>query len=106
MKLIVQGTGLATGACTGTRYMSSAKSRCPNDSVNAHMIPLLTPMSVLFIIQCIARHNRNVGTVIYTFVLKPVLMSNSYVKSWPHITLVLNPSYNIFMMFTILQGIP
>ena len=39
--------------------MSSAKSRSPIDSVNVHMIPLLTPMSVLFIIQSIARQNRN-----------------------------------------------
>ena len=38
--------------------MASAKSRSPSDSVNVHMIPLLTPMSVLFIIQSIARQNR------------------------------------------------
>ena len=38
--------------------MSSAKSRSPSDSVNVHMVPLLTPMSVLFIIQSIARQNR------------------------------------------------
>ena len=34
--------------------MSSAKSRSPSDSVNVHMIPLLTPMSVLFIRSYIA----------------------------------------------------
>ena len=39
--------------------MASAKSRSPSDSVDVHMIPLLTPMSVPFIIQCIARQNRN-----------------------------------------------
>ena len=39
--------------------MSSAKSRSPSDSVNVHMIPILTPMSVLFITQSIARLNRN-----------------------------------------------
>ena len=33
-----------------SRYMSSAKSRYPIDFVNAHMIPLLTLMWVLFII--------------------------------------------------------
>ena len=38
--------------------MSSAKSRSPSDSVNVHMIPLLTHMSVLFIIQSIAKQNR------------------------------------------------
>ena len=38
--------------------MSSAKSRSPSDSVNVQMIPLLTPMSVLFIILSIARQNR------------------------------------------------
>ena len=40
--------------------MSSAKSRSASDSVNVHMIPLLTPMYVLFIIQSIiAWQNRN-----------------------------------------------
>ena len=39
--------------------MSSAKSRSPSDSVNVHMIPFLTPVSVHFIIQSIARQNRN-----------------------------------------------
>ena len=84
--------------------MSSAKSRSPSVSENVHMIPLLTPMSVLFITQSIARQNRNGDSVHPCF--SPVLMSNSSVKCWPHITFVLNPSYNIFMMVTILQGIP
>ena len=44
--------------------MSSAKSRSPSDSVNVHMIPLLTPMSVLFIIQFIVRQDRKDGVVI------------------------------------------
>ena len=39
--------------------MSSTKSRSPSDFVTVHMIPLLTPMSVLFIIQSIARQNIN-----------------------------------------------
>ena len=84
--------------------MSSAKSRSPSDSVNVHVIPLLTPMSVLFIIQSIARQNRKGDNIhpCYT----PVLMSTSSVKFWPHITFDLNPSYNIFMMGTSLQGIP
>ena len=81
--------------------MSSAKSRSPSDSVNVHMIPLLTPMSVLFII---ARQNRKGDNIHPCFT--PVLMSNSSVKFWPHITFDLNPSYNIFIMVTILQGIP
>ena len=81
--------------------MSSAKSRSPSDSVNVHMIPLLTHMSVLFIIQSIARQNRNIHPC-----FTPVLMSNSSVKFWPHITFDLNPSYNIIIMVTILQGIP
>ena len=84
--------------------MSSAKSRSPSDSVNVHIIPLLTHMYVLFIIQSIARQNRN-GDNIHTC-FTPVLMSNYSVKCWPHITFVLNPSYNIFMVVTILQGIP
>ena len=84
--------------------MSSAKSRSPTDSVNVHVIPLLTPMSVLFIIQSIARRNRNGDNIHPCFT--PVLISNSSVKCWPHITFVLNPSCNIFMMVTILQGIP
>ena len=84
--------------------MSSAKSRSPIHSVNVHMIPLLTPMSVLFIIPAITRQNRNGDNIHPCFT--PVLMSNSSVKCWPHITFVLNPSYNIVMMVTILQGIP
>ena len=83
--------------------MSSAKSRSPSDAVNVHTIPLLTPMSVFFIIQSIARQNRNGDNIHPCFT--PVLMSNSSVKCWPHMTFVLNPSYNIFMMVTILQGI-
>ena len=74
--------------------MSSAKSRSPSDSVNVHMIPLLTPMSVLFIIQSIARQIRKGDNIHPCFT--PVLMSNSSVKFWPHITFDLNPSYNIF----------
>ena len=66
-----------------SRDMSSAKSRSPSDSVNVHMILLLTPMSVLFIIQSIARQNRN-GDIHPGFT--PILMSNSSVKCWPHIT--------------------
>ena len=84
--------------------MSSAKSRSPGDSVNVHMISLFTPMSVLFIIQYIAKQNRNRDNIHPCFT--PVLMSNSSVKCWPYIIFVLNPSYNIFMMVTILQGIP
>ena len=64
----------------------------------------LTPMSVLFIIQSIARQNRKGDNIHPCFT--PVLMSNSSVKFWPHITFDLNPSYNIFIMVTILQGIP
>ena len=75
--------------------MSSAKSRSPSDSVNVHMIPRFTPMSVLFIIQSIARQNRNGDKIHPCFT--PVLMSNSSVKFWPHITFDLNPSYNIFI---------
>ena len=41
------------------KQKSSAKSRSPSDSVNVHMIPLLTPISVLFILQSIVRQNRN-----------------------------------------------
>ena len=50
-------------------YMSSAKSRSPSDSVNVHkiMIPLLTPMYVLFIIKSFARQNRM--EIIYTLAL-------------------------------------
>ena len=48
-------------------YMSSAKSRSPSDSVNVHIIPLLTPMYVLFIIQSIAKQNRM--EIIYTLAL-------------------------------------
>ena len=84
--------------------MSSAKSRSPSDSVNVHMIRLLTPMSVLFIIQSIARQNRKGDNIHPCFT--PVLMSNSSVKFWPHTTFDLNPSYNIAMMVTSLQGIP
>ena len=54
--------------------MSSAKSRSPNESVNVHIIPLLTPMSVFIIIQYIARQNRNGDNVHPCFT--PVLMSN------------------------------
>ena len=84
--------------------MASAKSRSPSDSVNVHMIPLLTPMSVLFIIQSIARQNRKGDNIHPCFT--PVLMSYYSVKFWPHITFDLNPSYNIFIMVTTLQGIP
>ena len=84
--------------------MSSAKSRSPSDYVNVHMIPRLMPISVLFIIQSIARQNRNGDNIHPCFT--PVFMSNSSVMCWPHITFILNPSYNIFMMVTILQGIP
>ena len=87
-----------------SRDTPSAKSRSPSDSVNVHMIPLLTHMSVLFIIQSIARQNGNGDSIHPCFT--PVLMSNSSVKCWPYIIFVLNPSYNIFMMVTILQGIP
>ena len=87
-----------------SRDMSSAKSRSLSDSVNIHMISLLTPVFVLFIIQYIARQNRNGDNIHPCFTL--VLMSNSSVKCWPHITFVLNPSYNILMMVTILQEIP
>ena len=58
--------------------MSSAKTRSPSDSVNVLLIPLLTPMSVLFIIQSIARQNGNGDNIHPCF--KPVLMSNSSVK--------------------------
>ena len=58
--------------------MSPAKSRSPSDSVNVHMIPLLTPMSVLFIIQSIARQNRKGDNIHPCFT--PALMSNSSVK--------------------------
>ena len=71
--------------------MSSAKFMYPSDSVNVHMIPFLTPMSVLFIIQSIARQNRNRDKLHPCFT--PVLMSNSSDKCWPHITFVLNPSF-------------
>ena len=84
--------------------MSSAKYRSPSDYMNVHVIPRLTPMSVLFIIQSIARQNRNGDNIHPCFT--PVLMSNSSDKCWPHITFALNHSYNIFMMVTILQGIP
>ena len=53
--------------------MSSAKSRSPSDSVNVHMIPLLTPMSVLFIIQSIARQNRNGDNIHPSFYIAGVL---------------------------------
>ena len=84
--------------------MSSAKSRSPSDSMNVHMIPLLTHMSVLFIIQSIARQNRKGDNIHPCFT--PLLMSNSSVQIWPNITFDFNPSYNIFIMVTILQGIP
>ena len=80
------------------------KSRYPSDYVNAHIIPLLTPMYVLFIIQYIARQNRNEDNIHPCFT--PVLVSNYSVKCWPHITFVLTHSYNILMMVTILRGIP
>ena len=50
----------------------SAKSRAPSDSVNVHMIPLLTPKSVLFIFKSIARKNRNGDSIHPCFT--PVLM--------------------------------
>ena len=81
-------------------FLYSLGPRSPSDSVNVRMIPLLTHMSALFIIQSIARHNRNGGNIHPCFT--PVLISNS----WPHITFVLNPSYTILMMVTILQGVP
>ena len=67
--------------------LSSAKSRSPSDYVNVHIIPLLTPMYVLFIIQPIARQNRNDDNIHPCFT--PVFMSNSSVKCWPHITFCL-----------------
>ena len=60
--------------------MSSAKSRSPSDSVNVHMIPLLTPMSVLFIIQSIARRNRNEDIYIYIYIYAPLFDTTLGVK--------------------------
>ena len=58
--------------------MSPAKSRSPSDSVNVHMIQLLTPMSVLFVNQSIVRQNINGDNIHPCFT--PVLVSNYSVK--------------------------
>ena len=85
--------------------MSSAESRSPRDSVvNVHMIPRLTHMYVLFIIQSIVRQNRNGDNIYPCFT--PVMMSNYSVKCWPHITFDLNPSYNIFMISALTPSAP
>ena len=70
---------------------SSSKSMSPNDSVNVHMTPFLTHVSVIFTIQYIASQNRNGYNIHPCFT--PVLMSNYSVKCWPfHLCL------NNFMM--------
>ena len=71
-----------------SRDMPYAKTRSPSDSENVHMVPLLTHVSVLFTIQSIARQNRNGDNIHPCFT--PVLMSNYFVKCWPHITFLVN----------------
>ena len=87
-----------------SRDKPSAKSRSPSDSMNV----LLTHVSVLVIIQYIAMQNRNGNAIgAYTLALHQSLW-RTILLSVGHraITFFLNPSCNIFMKVTILQGIP
>ena len=63
---------------------------CHLQSLGLLVILWMSIWSVLLIIQSIARQNRKGDNIHPCFT--PVLMSNSSVKCWPHITFDLNPS--------------
>ena len=77
--------------------MSSAKSMFPSDSVNVHYGPTFDAYVCSLHNPVNLQAGKNGDNMHPCFT--PVLMSNSSVKCWPHISFVLNPSYNIFMMF-------